>query len=149
MWNCTRAAIPFMIQRRYGRIVNVSSVTGPRVATPGLTAYAASKGAISALTHNIALEYGAMGIRCNAVAPGWINTPFNDALLSNYANRATVESQIRALHPVGRLGLVTDIAEAVFWLASSAAAFVTGQELVVDGGRLSKLPLPTTAKPDD
>jgi len=129
-------------------IVNISSIEALG-ANPLHAAYAASKGAISALTHNIALEYGAMGIRCNAVAPGWINTPFNDALLSNYANRATVESQIRALHPVGRLGLVTDIAEAVFWLASSAAAFVTGQELVVDGGRLSKLPLPTTAKPDD
>ena len=123
-------------------IVNISSIEALG-ANPLHAAYAASKGAVTALTHNVALEYGAHGIRCNAVAPGWINTPFNDALLSSHPDRAQVENQIRALHPVGRLGLANDIAEAVFWLASSAAAFITGQEVVVDGGRLSKLPLPS------
>jgi meso-butanediol dehydrogenase/(S,S)-butanediol dehydrogenase/diacetyl reductase len=123
-------------------IVNISSIEALG-ANPLHAVYAASKGALSAFTHNVALEYGAYGIRCNAVAPGWINTPFNEALLASYPDRQAVESQIRSLHPVGRLGSVDDIAEAVFWLASDAAAFVTGQELVVDGGRLAKLPLPS------
>ena len=122
-------------------IVNIASIEALG-ANPLHAAYAASKGAITAFTHNTALEYGDHGIRCNAVSPGWINTPFNDALLSSHPDRAQVESQIKSLHPVGRLGQVTDIAEAVFWLASGAAAFVSGQTLVVDGGRLSKLPLP-------
>ncbi|MEP4148675.1 MAG: SDR family oxidoreductase [Halioglobus sp.] len=122
-------------------IVNIASIEALG-ANPLHAAYAASKGAITAFTHNIALEYGDYGIRCNAVSPGWINTPFNDALLSSHPDRAQLEGQIKSLHPVGRLGQVTDIAEAVFWLASEAAAFVSGQTLVVDGGRLSKLPLP-------
>lgn len=122
-------------------IVNIASIEALG-ANPLHAAYAASKGAITAFTHNTALEYGEHGIRCNAVSPGWINTPFNDALLSGHPNRSQLESQIKSLHPVGRLGEVTDIAEAVFWLASGAAAFVSGQTLVVDGGRLSKLPLP-------
>ena len=122
-------------------IVNIGSIEALG-ANPLHAAYAASKGAIIAFTHNTALEYGDYGIRCNAVSPGWINTPFNDALLSSHPDRTQLESQIKSLHPVGRLGQVTDVAEAVFWLASGASAFVTGQALVVDGGRLSKLPLP-------
>jgi len=82
------------------------------------------------------------GIRCNAIAPGWINTPFNEAFLDAFPDRDKVDSEIKALHPVGRLGLPKDIAETAVWLASPQAAFVTGQEIVVDGGRTSKLPLP-------
>ena len=123
-------------------IVNIGSIESLG-ANPLHAAYAASKGAITAFTHNTALEYGDYGIRCNAVSPGWINTPFNDALLSSHPDRARIETEIKSLHPVGRLGQVSDIAEAVFWLASGAAAFVSGQALVVDGGRLSKLPLPS------
>ena len=104
--------------------------------------YAASKAAVAAFSHNTALEYGLYGIRCNAVAPGWINTPFNEQLLAQYPDRAAVDAAIEALHPVGRLGSPEDVANTVFWLASSDAAFVTGQEVVVDGGRLAKLPLP-------
>jgi meso-butanediol dehydrogenase/(S,S)-butanediol dehydrogenase/diacetyl reductase len=123
-------------------IINISSIEALG-ANPQHAVYAASKGAVSAFTHNIALEYGAYNIRCNSVAPGWINTPFNESLLSKYPDREQVETQIKDLHAVGRLGSVDDIAEAVHWLASDSAAFITGQELVVDGGRLAKLPLPT------
>jgi meso-butanediol dehydrogenase/(S,S)-butanediol dehydrogenase/diacetyl reductase len=76
------------------------------------------------------------------VAPGWINTPFNEQFLDQYPDRAAVDAAIEALHPAGRLGTPEDIANTVFWLASADAAFVTGQEVVVDGGRLAKLPLP-------
>jgi meso-butanediol dehydrogenase/(S,S)-butanediol dehydrogenase/diacetyl reductase len=122
-------------------IVNISSIEG-RGANPLHAVYGASKGAVASFTKNVALEYGAFGIRCNAVAPGWINTPFNESLLNQYPDREQVDREIAALHPVGRLGSPEDVAEAVFWLASDAAAFITGQEFVVDGGRLAKLPLP-------
>ena len=122
-------------------IVNISSIEGLG-ANPLHSVYAASKAAVAAFSHNTALEYGPYGVRCNAVAPGWINTPFNEQLLAQYPDRATVDAAIEALHPVGRLGSPEDVANTVFWLASSDAAFVTGQEVVVDGGRLAKLPLP-------
>lgn len=122
-------------------IVNISSIEGLG-ANPQHSAYAASKSAVTAFTHNTALEFGPYGIRCNAIAPGWINTPFNEKLLAQYSDREKVDAEIKALHPVGRLGDSADIANTAFWLASEEAAFVTGQEIIVDGGRLAKLPLP-------
>lgn len=122
-------------------IVNISSIEGLG-ANPLHAAYAASKGAVASITHNIALEYGPSGIRCNAIAPGWINTPFNESLLNQYPDRAKVDAEITALHPVGRLGLPEDIANTVVFLASEQAAFISGQEIVVDGGRMAKLPTP-------
>ena len=122
-------------------IVNISSIEGLG-ANPLHTSYAASKAAVAAMTHNIALEYGPRGIRCNAISPGWINTPFNEQLLAQYPDREAVEREIMALHPAGRLGSPEDIANTVYWLASPESGFVTGQNIVVDGGRLAKLPLP-------
>jgi meso-butanediol dehydrogenase/(S,S)-butanediol dehydrogenase/diacetyl reductase len=122
-------------------IVNISSIEGLG-ANPLHSVYAASKAAVAAFSHNTALEYGPYGIRCNAVAPGWINTPFNEQFLDQYPDRAAVDATIEALHPAGRLGTPEDVANTVFWLASTDAAFITGQEVVVDGGRLAKLPLP-------
>ena len=122
-------------------IVNISSIEGLG-ANPLHASYAASKAAVAAMTHNIALEYGPRGIRCNAISPGWINTPFNEQLLAQYPDREAVEREIMALHPAGRLGSPEDIANTVYWLASPESGFVTGQNIVVDGGRLAKLPLP-------
>ena len=122
-------------------IVNISSIEGLG-ANPLHAVYAASKAAVAAFTHNTALEYGPSGIRCNAVAPGWINTPFNEQLLSQYPDRRAVDSAIKALHPIGRLGQPQDVAETVHWLAGPESAFITGQEIIVDGGRLARLPLP-------
>lgn len=122
-------------------IVNISSIEGLG-ANPLHSVYAASKAAVAAFTHNAALEYGPYGIRCNAVAPGWINTPFNEQLLAQYSDREAVDAAIEALHPVGRLGSPEDVANTVYWLASPEAGFITGQEVIVDGGRLAKLPLP-------
>ncbi len=139
----TKLALPAMRAEdaRHPAIVNISSIESLG-ANPLHSVYAASKAAVAAFTQNTALEYGLYGIRCNSVAPGWIDTPFNEQLLAQYPDRAAVDSAIEALHPVGRLGSPKDVANTVFWLASADAAFVTGQEVVVDGGRLKKLPLP-------
>ncbi len=122
-------------------IVNISSIEGLG-ANPNHSVYGASKGAVASFTHNTALEYGPHGIRCNAIAPGWINTPFNEQFLVQYPDRAKVDAEIKGLHPVGRLGLPEDIANTAIYLASEKAGFITGQEIVVAGGRMAKLPLP-------
>jgi meso-butanediol dehydrogenase/(S,S)-butanediol dehydrogenase/diacetyl reductase len=139
----TKHALPLMRDPRAKNptIVNISSIEGLG-ANPLHSAYGASKAAVAGFTHNTALEYGQYGIRCNAVAPGWINTAFNEQLLAQYPDRAAVDAEIQALHPVGRLGETTDIANTVFWLASTESSFISGQEIIVDGGRLAKLPLP-------
>ena len=123
-------------------IVNISSIEGLG-ANPNHGAYGASKGAVASFTQNTALEYGPHGIRCNAIAPGWINTPFNEAFLNQYPDRAKVDTEIKALHPIGRLGLPEDIANTAVYLASEKASFITGQEIIVAGGRMAKLPLPS------
>jgi len=139
----SKYALPLMTQEAasHPAIVNISSIEGLG-ANPLHAAYAASKAAVAGFTHNTALEYGRYGIRCNAVAPGWINTPFNEQLLAQYPDRAAVDAEIKALHPVGRLGSPTDVANTVHWLASAESGFISGQEVIVDGGRLAKLPLP-------
>lgn len=123
-------------------IVNISSIEGLG-ANPQHGVYGASKGAVASFTHNTALEYGPHGIRCNAIAPGWINTPFNEQFLAQYPDRAKVDAEIASLHPIGRLGLPQDIANTAVYLASEKAGFITGQEIVVAGGRMAKLPLPS------
>lgn len=137
----TKHGFSLLCQSGEGAIVNISSIEGLG-ANPLHSVYGASKGAVSSFTHNTALEYGPHNIRCNAIAPGWINTPFNEKLLAQYPDREKVDTEIRALHPAGRLGLPDDIAKTALWLASPAAGFITGQTIVVDGGRLAKLPLP-------
>lgn len=122
-------------------IVNISSIEGIG-ANPNHGVYGASKGAVASFTHNIALEYGPHGIRCNAIAPGWINTPFNAQFLAQFPDPKKTEDEIKNLHPVGRLGTPEDIANMAVFLASEKAGFVTGQEIIVAGGRMAKLPLP-------
>lgn len=139
----TKHAFPLMTNgvSEKPAIVNISSIEGLG-ANPQHSVYGASKGAVASFTHNTALEYGPHGIRCNAIAPGWINTPFNEKFLGQYPDRAKVDSEIKSLHPVGRLGLPEDIANTALYLASDKAGFITGQEIIVAGGRMAKLPLP-------
>jgi len=133
----TRAAIAAMRQSGGGSIVNLSSVAGLN-GYARQAAYCASKGAVRLLTKSTAVECAEQGwnIRCNSVHPGGIDTPMLHGMYAG-ADPATREhrlKRLKAMHPMNRLGEPRDIAEAVLYLASDAAKFVTGSELVVDGG---------------
>lgn len=120
--------IPAMLKNGGGVIVNTSSVAG-QIGMPGAGPYVASKHAVIGLTKNAALEYAKLGIRVNAVAPAAIETPMLDRF-----TESVPRDLLTSFHPIGRLGKPEEIAEAVVWLSSPQASFVTGQTLAVDGG---------------
>jgi meso-butanediol dehydrogenase/(S,S)-butanediol dehydrogenase/diacetyl reductase len=138
---CAKYAVGLMRKSGGGSIVNIGSLEGI-ACNPLHTAYAASKGGVHALTRAIAVDHGKEGIRCNAICPGWINTEFNDRYFDALKDRAAGLGAVTALHPVGRLGTAEDVAETALWLAGSGSGFVTGQEILVDGGRLCRPSLP-------
>ena len=138
----TRALLP-MLRSSKGSIVNISSVEAS-ASNPRHAAYCASKAGIEGLTRAIAIDEGPNGVRCNAVAPGWIDTPLNlEFIQSLTGDVEAFHAGLKAIHPVGRTGAPEEVAAAVVWLASEAASFTTGQVLTVDGGRTAKLSLPT------
>ena len=119
-----------MRQQRGGAIVNIASVHS-FVSWPRCAAYDATKAGLLGLTRAMALDHGKDGIRVNAVAPGYIRTP----LLENwFASGAAAEEEVLKFHPLGRIGSPSDVAEAVVFLASERASFITGTCLTVDGG---------------
>jgi NAD(P)-dependent dehydrogenase (short-subunit alcohol dehydrogenase family) len=130
VWLCMKYELPHMLKQKYGSIVNVSSVAG-LAGFAGITPYTASKHGIIGLTRTVALEYAKDGIRVNAVCPGVIKTPMIDRFTHG---NAEAEKAMTAMEPVGRLGKPEEIAEAVVWLCSDAASFVTGIPMPVDGG---------------
>ena len=124
-----------------GAIVNIGSIEG-LAANPLHSAYAASKGGIHALTKAAAVDAGPLGVRVNAIAPGWINTDLNEAYIDGMNDPAAFRASIGAIHPVGHTGEPEDVASLAAYLASDEARFITGQVMVIDGGRMTKLPLP-------
>jgi NAD(P)-dependent dehydrogenase (short-subunit alcohol dehydrogenase family) len=129
VWLCMKYEIPQMLSQGSGAIVNTASAWG-LVGAPGASAYVASKHGVVGLTKTAALEYAQQGIRVNCVCPGVIHTPMTARGLSDPELRA----RIIATEPIGRVGTPEEIAEAVVWLCSDAASFVTGHAMSVDGG---------------
>lgn len=137
----SKAATPHLKASEHGTIVNVGSIEGFS-RNPDHVAYSASKAGVHGLTGALAVDLGPFGVRCNAVAPGWIDTELNASYVDSHPDRDEVVQQLETLHPVGRIGDPSDIGDVVVWLASDESAFVTGQVITVDGGRLSRPPLP-------
>ena len=130
VWLSMKYEIPRMLKQGGGAIVNCSSVAGV-VGFPGIGIYAASKHAVIGLTKTAALEYSAQRIRINAVNPAAIDTEMIDRLADGMN---TKKDDLTKFHPIGRLGRVDEVAEAVLWLCSDKASFVTGHSMIVDGG---------------
>jgi len=135
-----RFAMPLLRAAR-GAIVNVGSIEGLGN-NPRHPAYGASKAGLHGLTRAVAVDHGPDGVRCNAVAPGWIDTPLNEDFIASLPEPAVFRSKIGGIHPLGRTGAPREVAALICWLASDAASYVTGQVWTIDGGRMSKLSLP-------
>lgn len=127
-----KAVLPTMIQQRAGSIITVASVEGLE-AQEGGSSYNASKGGVVLLTKNMAIDYGRLGIRVNAICPGFIETPLFHSVMSVDA-MADFKEKVRQQHKLGRFGQPEEIAGAAFFLASDDSSFVTGQAIAVDGG---------------
>ncbi|TAL63270.1 MAG: SDR family oxidoreductase [Bacteroidetes bacterium] len=130
VWLCMKYEIPHMLKQGKGAIVNNASIAG-LVGFPGIPAYVASKHGVLGLTKNAALENAKLGIRVNAVCPGVIKTPMIDRFTGK---NKEVEKQFENMEPIGRMGQPEEVAEAVIWLCSDSASFVTGHTMAVDGG---------------
>jgi 3-oxoacyl-[acyl-carrier protein] reductase len=131
----TRAVVPAMKERRYGRIVNLSSVAAHGTTQPGNTFYAATKAAVVTLTRRFAMELGSYGITVNAVAPGFIHTDMATAGRTAQEYRDLAKA-VSAVTMVGRIGDPDEVANAVVFLTAPESGFITAQVLTVDGGRM-------------
>ncbi len=127
IFNCTKAVMRSMIKERSGRIINISSVVG-QIGNIGQANYAASKAGILGFTKSVARELATRGITVNAVAPGFINTEMTEKLPDKAKEAFSIQI------PMGRIGEPDEVAEAVYWLASEGAAYITGQVIHVNGG---------------
>lgn len=134
-WNMTQVVVPHMIKNNYGKIVNLSSVTGPIVADPGEVAYATTKAAILGFTKSLAMELVNNNINVNAIMPGYIMTPMVEGIAkdTNKDNPNSVIEGIESGIPMGRLGTIEELGELAAFLASDESSYITGQGIVIDG----------------
>ena len=128
-----KAAAPVMVEAGRGSIINLSSILG-KVGSPGAPAYCASKGGVALLTKATALELAPFGVRVNSVHPGFIETPMVAGALRDVENANEMRDMIISRHALGRLGVPREIADGIVFLASDESSFMTGAELVIDGG---------------
>ena len=134
MYRTIRRALPAMLQRGRGSIINMASVAGSVIGVPNRFAYGASKGAVIGLTKAIARDFAATGVRCNAICPGTVDTPSLRQRLAETGDFDSAWAAFNARQPMGRLGKAEEIAALAVYLASDESAFTTGQCHVVDGG---------------
>jgi 3-oxoacyl-[acyl-carrier protein] reductase len=128
-FHCTKAVVRYMMKNKFGRIINITSIVG-LTGNAGQANYAASKAGLIGMTKSIAKEVASRGITANCIAPGWIETSMTDKLSRE------VKNEFLSHIPVGRIGSPDDIANAVIFLASDEAGYITGQTITVDGGRI-------------
>jgi NAD(P)-dependent dehydrogenase (short-subunit alcohol dehydrogenase family) len=129
----TKFVLPHMIRERAGVIVNTASIAG-MVGLKDRAAYCASKAAVVGLTRQVAVQYADVGVRCNCICPGTIDSPWVERLVAQAGDPARRRAELVARQPLGRLGTATEAAHAALYLASDEAAFATGTALVIDGG---------------
>jgi 2-keto-3-deoxy-L-fuconate dehydrogenase len=134
VFSVTQAFLPAMLERKNGCIINIASVVSTIKAAPDRCVYAASKGAVIALTKSIALDLIKQGIRCNSISPGTVHTPSLDERMAAFSNGKEAMQQFIDRQPLGRLGRAAEIAAVAVLLASNEADFMTGSDLVIDGG---------------
>ncbi|WP_263310712.1 SDR family NAD(P)-dependent oxidoreductase [Brachybacterium atlanticum] len=136
-----QAALPHLRERGGGSIVNIGSIEGIGT-NPEHAAYSASKAGVHGLTRALAVDLSEHGIRCNAIAPGWIGSDLSEGYLDSATDPETARERLEQLHPVGRLGRAEDVGDLAVFLAGDRSGFLTGETIVLDGGRSVKLPLP-------
>lgn len=133
---CARACLPAMLDGKRGSIVNIASIRGVTAAR-GLAAYSSSKGGMIALTQEMALEYARRGVRVNAISPGFVESEMLLGYISRQPNPDAARGLLESTAAMNRIGTPAEIAEAVVFLASDDASFVTGANLIVDGGNMA------------
>lgn len=136
VWNMARAVYPYMLKANYGRIINTSSVTGVKVVDEGQTTYSMTKGAVLSFTKALAYEAGPHGITVNAVLPGWVRTPKVEQVAadSRPEDPESALSDMAKFIPLKRLCSIEEIGDLVAFLASDDAKYITGTEMIIDGG---------------
>lgn len=145
VWNSAKAVLPNMQENKYGRVVIMSSVTGPMVVNAGETAYATTKAALWGLTKALAIEFVSYNITVNAICPGMIKTPMVEGAAAEFSpdNADAILDMIAGTIPMGRLGNILEIGELAAFLASEESTYITGTQIVIDGGNsLPETPTP-------